>query len=263
MSDNGQAVLICSQSTYEYYIVKNGSTEPVGIYKGSGNGRDAPVEDDHGQYVGTYECIGSYPTLLAARAFAWSCMEYGSLVGYTHGTENLKHFLDRTGVDKYIDFHDLNSKSQHAREAKLNNKAVFQEAAEALIDPWTTGDLEMVDVFDHVVTPIQSTHPWDMMIQSKDASLMREFDDWYVAVGNYRVWSQASVRSSVFVDGATVDYQMVMTYNFRDAYRWYMTDNGKTIKESVFHLLHLCDWAQEYTMYGKDRFQAKWRTSFP
>lgn len=51
---------------------------------------------------------------------------------------------------------------------------------------------------------------------------------------------------------------MVMSYNIKDNYRWYMFEDGEVIKESIFHLLHLAGWAREYTIEGSDVFVKNW-----
>ncbi len=109
-----------------------------------------------------------------------------------------------------------------------------------------------------LLTPIGQSVTISSVFEKKKGINTSGDGNWFYAINGYRTWSVATVRASQSTD-STVSYNMAMSYNLRDNYRWYMTDEkGNALSESTLHLLHLAGWAREYKVEGMEIISDRW-----
>lgn len=238
-------VAVTTYDVLRLSIYMKGSKKPGSIYLGEAN-RDLPVDDSEYNSLSFTEEAGMFPILIGSYDYCGALMTGGFLCGQKDAAQHMAYFLDNQGGTYYIDFGRMNQEDTESISNKEDEINELEEAAELLCLPGKTTTIVSVLEKKGLSTKM-----------SKEGQWIDPGTNWGNGIGNYRTWTTAIVKVEKGEDNK-INYSMVMSYNIKDNYRWYMFEDGEVIKESIFHLLHLAGWAREYTIEGSDVFVKNW-----
>ncbi|OPZ84859.1 MAG: tRNA(Glu)-specific nuclease WapA precursor [Firmicutes bacterium ADurb.Bin419] len=209
---------------YKAYV--KGYYEPIPIY--TGIGRNMPITDDFNSasFISGVVANNTYTTV---EAFTRIVSEGFRLAGRRDAADNWDHYVNGSGATKPVDFKRMNDEMWQAGEFREVAKNDMKVAATLLVNP-NGREVSISSLFEEIREPENTGM----------------FDNWYLAIGNYRTFTNATVSAKYNWDGS-ISYTADMLYNIRDNYKWYDKNLERTLKD-----LHRLGLAQEYKLEGVD-----------